>query len=86
MFTDENDITNVLNYFFRDQTLLDDHFAPIPNIEPYPYSTISSLVITLTEVESVMKCLQLGKPVCPAGRKIKSFGNVQVNSNNHYVL
>ena len=63
IFTDETDKANVLNDFFRDQTILDDQHAPIPNIEPYTDNTMSSLVITPLEVESMMKCLPLGKAV-----------------------
>ena len=60
---DETDKANVLNDFFCDQTILDDQHAPIPNIDPYTDSTISLLVITPLEVESLMKCLPLGKAV-----------------------
>ena len=67
IFTDETDKANVLNDFFRDQTILDDQHAPIPNIEPYTDNTLSSLVITPLEVESIMKCLPLGKAVGPDG-------------------
>ena len=67
IFTDETDKANVLNDFFRDQTILDDQHAPIPNIEPYTDNTMSLLVITPLEVESIMKCLPLGKAVGPDG-------------------
>ena len=67
IFTDETDKANVLNDFFLDQTILDDQHAPIPNIEPYTDNTMSSLVITPLELESIMKCLPLGKAVGPDG-------------------
>ena len=63
IYTGETDKENVLNDFFRDQTLLNDQHAPIPNIEPYTDSTMSSLSLTPLEVESIMKCLPLGKAV-----------------------
>ena len=62
IYTDETDKENVLNDFFCDQT-----HAPIPNIEQYTDNIMSSLVITPLEVESIMKCLPLGKAVGPDG-------------------
>ena len=59
IFIDETDKANALNDFFCDQTILDDQHAPIPNIEPCTDNTMSSLVITLPEVESIIKCLPL---------------------------
>ena len=67
IFIDETDKANVLNDYFREQTILDDQHAPMPNIEPYPDSTMSSLVIPPLEVESIMECLSLGKTVGPDG-------------------
>ena len=67
IFIDETDKANVLNVFFRDQTFLDDQHAPIPNIEPCTDNTMSSLVITPLEVESIMKCISFGKAVGPDG-------------------
>ena len=67
IFIDETDKANVLNDFFCDQTLLDDQHASIPNIELYTDRTMSSLVISPLEVESIMKCLPLGKAVGPDG-------------------
>ena len=52
-----------MNNFFRDQTLLNDQNARIPNIACYVNSFLSNLVITPPEVESVLKSLPLGKAV-----------------------
>ena len=68
IFTDETDEANVLNYFFRDQTILDDQHAPIPYINPYTDNTMSLQVKTPLEIESVMKSFSLGKAVGPNGK------------------
>ena len=52
-----------MNNFFRDQTLLNDQNARIPNTACYVNSFLSNLVITPLEVESVLKSLPLGKAV-----------------------
>ena len=71
IFIDETDEANALNDFFCDQTILDDQHASILNIEPYTGSTMSSLVITSLEVESVIKCLPLRNAVGPDGIKYR---------------
>ena len=73
IFTDETDKVNVLSDFFRDQTILDDQHAPMPHIEPYTDSTMSPLVITPLEVDSIMVCLPLGKAVGPDGINNRSL-------------
>lgn len=68
IYSDDTEKANLLNNFFRDQTILDDRNANVPNIENYVDGiTLSSLVITPLEVESVMKSLPLGKAVGPDG-------------------
>ena len=67
IFTNETDKANALNDFFRDQTILNYHHAPIPDIEPYTDCTLPSPIITPLEVETVVKCLPLGKDVGPDG-------------------
>ena len=45
---------NILNDFFKDQTLLDEKNAQIPDIHSYPVdSPLSNIVLTSDEVESV---------------------------------
>ena len=52
---------NILNDFIKDQTLLDERNADIPNIQIYPVdSPLSNIVLTLEEVQSILKSL----PVC----------------------
>ena len=65
IYPDKTDKANILNYFFRDQTLLNDQNARVPNIAYYVNRFLSTLVITHLEVESVLKSLPLGKAVGP---------------------
>lgn len=63
IYSDETDKANLLNDFFRDQTLLDDRNARVPDVEVYVENILSTLVISPFEIESVMKSLSLGKAV-----------------------
>ena len=63
VYSDDTDKANLLNNFFRDQTLLDDSNAQVPNIDCNVNTLLSDLVIRPTEVESVLKTLPLGKAV-----------------------
>ena len=67
VYSDDTDKVNILNNFFRNQTLLDDSNTRVPNIACYVYNILSSLTITPPEVESVLKSLPLGKAVGPDG-------------------
>ncbi|MCW4285900.1 MAG: reverse transcriptase domain-containing protein [Candidatus Thiodiazotropha taylori] len=63
IYSDETEKANILNNFFRDQTLLNDQNSRVPIIACYVNSLLSSLNITPLEVESVLKSLPLGKAV-----------------------
>ena len=63
VYSDDTDKANLLNNFFRDQTLLDDSNAQVPNLDRNVNNLLSNLVIRPTEVESVLKTLPLGKAV-----------------------
>ena len=59
---------DIVNYFFKDQTLLDERNAEIPDIHSYPVdSPLSNIVLTSEEVESVLKSLPVGKAFGPDG-------------------
>ena len=63
IYSDDTAKANLLNNFFRDQTILDDSNAQVPNIDCNVDNLLSNLVTTSTEVESVLKTLPLGKAV-----------------------
>ena len=63
VYSDDTDKANLLNDFFRDQTVLDDSNARAPNIDCYTNNIFSNLVIAPLEIESVLKNLPLGKAV-----------------------
>ena len=66
--SDELEKANVLNDFFRDQTLVDDTNIDLPVIDQYvAHSYFSSLQLTPSEVETVLKSLPIGKAAGPDG-------------------
>ena len=57
---------NILNDFFKDQTMLNDDNAELPDIIPYPvHDNFSSLSLTPDEVETTLKALPIGKAAGP---------------------
>ena len=68
VFVEEVEKANVLNDFFRDQTLLNDHDAALPEIAPYLVERcLSSLVLSPDEVKLILKSLPVGKATGPDG-------------------
>ena len=68
IYTDEQDKANLLNNYFKEQTLLDDSNAELPALPPYNIeSTLNSIILTPLEVESVLKSLPIGKASGPYG-------------------
>ena len=66
IYAEECEKANISNDFFKDQTLLDERNAEIPDIHSYPVdSPLSNIVLTSDEVESVLKSLPVGKAVGP---------------------
>ena len=66
--SDEIEKANVLNDFFRDQTLVDDTNVDLPVIDQYAvHSDFSSLKLTPSEIETVLKSLPIGKAAGPDG-------------------
>ena len=54
--------------FIKDQSLLDERNAEIPNIPSYPVdSPLSNIILTLEEAESVLKSLPVSEDVWPDG-------------------
>ena len=68
VFVEEVEKANVLNDFFRDQTLLNDHDVALPEIAPYLVERcLSSLVLSPDEVKLILKSLPVGKATGPDG-------------------
>ena len=65
IYSDDNDKASIFNDFFRDQTLLDDSQATLPQTKPLPAHKLDSIITTPQEVESTLKSLPLGKASGP---------------------
>ena len=61
---DPNDKANVFNHYFHSQTQLDDSNVPVPEFSQ-PDSILSSIELTIDEVESTLKSLAIGKACGP---------------------
>ena len=68
VYSDETEKANVLNDFFRDQTLCDDQNAEIPEVVPYPVlHNLDFISLTPDEVKSILKSLPIGIATGPDG-------------------
>ena len=68
-----------LNDFFRDQTLLNDENAELPDIVPYPVNeTFCSLILPPEEVETTLKALPVGKATGPDGISSHMLKEIQL--------
>ena len=68
LIVDDADKANVLNGFFRDQTIINDNGVELPHFDSYNVlSELSSLHITPDEIETVFKSLPVGKAAGPHG-------------------
>ena len=68
MFTEEIDKANVLNMFFKSQTILNDDGVVLPDIQAVQVDTeLDRVILTPQEVQSVIKILPLGKASGPNG-------------------
>ena len=68
VYSDETEKANLLNDFFRDQTLINDKDAVLPDIFPYTIHTpLQSIVLSPDEVKEVLKSLPVGKASGPDG-------------------
>ncbi|MCG8046167.1 MAG: reverse transcriptase domain-containing protein [Candidatus Thiodiazotropha endolucinida] len=65
IYSNDSDKASILNDFFRDQTLLDESRATLPQTKPLPTYKIESIITTPEEVESTLKSLPLGKATGP---------------------
>ena len=62
--TEEADKASMMNYFFVEQTILDETCYTPLNIDP-PENNLNSMSTSPHEVESILKSLQLGKASGP---------------------
>lgn len=68
IYSDDSAKANVLNDFFRDQTILNDKNTILPDLIPYTVeNSLNSLTFTPDEVESILNALPLGKAAGPDG-------------------
>ncbi len=57
---------NVLNNYFRDQTLLDDTLSPpLPELPGLPHLPLETIIISPEEVSSILKAAPIGKASGP---------------------
>ena len=79
IFTEEQEKANFLNDFFCEQTVLNDQNAVLSNITPFAVAShLADIVLTQTEIESVLKALATGKASGPNGlnnRVLKELAN-----------
>ena len=72
---DDLDKVNILNDFFRDQTIIDESNAVLPQIDPYTInSNMYSLHFSPVEIESVLKSLKNRKIYRP-GRNEQPYSS-----------
>ena len=68
MYTEEIDKANVLNMFFKSQTILNDDCVVLPDIQTAQVDTeLDRIILTPQEVQSVIEILPLGKASGPNG-------------------
>ena len=68
VFTEEIDKANVLNMFFKSQTILNDDGVVLPDIQAAQVDTeLDRIILTPQEVQSVIEILPLGKASGPNG-------------------
>ena len=66
VYNEETDKANLLNNFFREQTVLNDKDAVLPDIVPYTVqSQLQSLIFSPDEVKEILIALPIGKATGP---------------------
>ena len=58
---DNDEKANLLNNYFSEQTVLDDHLASLPELVDRVGSTLDTILFSPTEVEEILSSLKLGK-------------------------
>ena len=66
VLTDDEDKANLLNDYFRDQTIINDDNVEVPvNTDYNLVSRLNKITLPHDEVKVVLKSLPLGKAACP---------------------
>ena len=65
IITDHFGIANTFNKYFNEQSNLDDSAASLPNFDTIPNSRLTTLQLTETEVEDILKTLDISKAIGP---------------------
>ena len=63
--SDTNEKANLINNFFAEQSVLDDHLATLPDSVDSGGPSLDSIVFTPTEVKDILNTLKLGKASGP---------------------
>ena len=63
--SDTNEKATLINNFFAEQSVLDDHLATLPDSVDSGGPSLDSIVFTLTEVKDILNTLKLGKASGP---------------------
>ena len=63
--SDTNEKANLINNFFAEQSVLDDHLATLPDSVDSRGPSLDSIVFTPTEVKDILNTLKLGKASGP---------------------
>ena len=68
VYSDEVEKANILNDYFREQTLIDEENVTLPAIDNYIVNEpFSSLVLTIEEIKEILITLLVGKAIGPDG-------------------
>lgn len=65
LLSDDNDKANLLNNFFRDQTLVNDSNIDVPILPTLNHNNLTDIVLTPLEVKQILQTLAIGKAVGP---------------------
>ena len=83
----ECDKANILNTFFQSQTVLNEQNANLPDLPDINRlnSHLESIVLSGTEVESVLKSLAVGKASGPNGLSNRILRELSKELSKHFV-
>ena len=78
-YSDNLDKANLLNNYFREQTLINDDNVKVPDVANYDIvNELNSIILTPAEIEVILKSLPVGKAVGPDGISNKILRELSV--------